>query len=371
MKVKAIFGTHAIYTELVNHPPKGVDYVGSIGKSEAKEYYVRKKKNRKFNQIFKFLRLPRFFPLKGKGYGLVHTSRGLLPLQLFSKKPWVMDIEHPASFTGLSMKRLKRKFTFFLVKRFLESKKCKKILPHVKASADILKETFNSKIINKKVEVLYPATHIPLFKKPKKDKNKIVLVSVLSLFEEKGGVVVLEVFKQLSQKYDNLELLIKADVPLKWKKKYNLKNIKYFPLRSHLLPREKLLEKFYASADIFFYPTLIDTFGYGFLDAMCCGLPIVTVNNYAVPEIVVDGKNGFVVDAGGSPKETWIDEKKWSFAQRQRIIKELFDSLVKLIENPSLRKKMSKESYYLVSKGKFSISYRNKQLIKTYKEALS
>lgn len=50
------------------------------------------------------------------------------------------------------------------------------------------------------------------------------------------------------------------------------------------------------SADIFVLPTLDDCFPLVLLEAMSCGLPIVSTRVGAIPEIVRDGADGFLVD---------------------------------------------------------------------------
>jgi glycosyltransferase involved in cell wall biosynthesis len=51
----------------------------------------------------------------------------------------------------------------------------------------------------------------------------------------------------------------------------------------------------YAEASIFCLPTLHETFGIVFIEAMAAGLPVVAVNDSAVPEVVRDGEDGLLV----------------------------------------------------------------------------
>ncbi|AFY57172.1 glycosyltransferase [Rivularia sp. PCC 7116] len=60
------------------------------------------------------------------------------------------------------------------------------------------------------------------------------------------------------------------------------------------------LKKLYASADIFVLPSLKETFGIVFLEAMHYGLPIITTNVSAMPELVEQGKNGILVPPADS-----------------------------------------------------------------------
>ncbi len=59
----------------------------------------------------------------------------------------------------------------------------------------------------------------------------------------------------------------------------------------------EIKEQLFYDADIFVFPTFypVETFGIVNLEAMQAGLPIVTTNHAAIPEVVEDGINGFIV----------------------------------------------------------------------------
>ena len=80
------------------------------------------------------------------------------------------------------------------------------------------------------------------------------------------------------------------------------------------------LKKLYASADIFVLPSFKETFGIVFLEAMHYGLPIITTNVSAMPELIEEGKNGFLVPPADSQS--------------------LAKAISKLIENPDLIEQM-------------------------------
>jgi glycosyltransferase involved in cell wall biosynthesis len=58
--------------------------------------------------------------------------------------------------------------------------------------------------------------------------------------------------------------------------------------------KKKLLE----GADIFVLPSYSEGFSIATLEALAYGLPVVTTNVGALPEIITDGENGFIVEPG-------------------------------------------------------------------------
>lgn len=66
--------------------------------------------------------------------------------------------------------------------------------------------------------------------------------------------------------------------------------IRVGPLRD----QARLLE-YYRQADLFILPTLYDTFGFVFCEAMSQGLPCIGSDFNAVPELITEGVNGYLV----------------------------------------------------------------------------
>jgi len=367
-------GEHPIYNTLVKFPPKKVKYLGlRKRKSESKLTIYERKKNIFRKAITKFtsaFRIPRMFIFKTNAE-LIHTSRGIIPL---NKKPWVMDIEHAKSFFDdhkvLYSERARR-----IVKKFLFSPSCKKIMPHCNIASKSLLFHFG-KELKEKIEVVYPAIEAR-YHNPNRNSEKIKILFIANKFFEKGGLEVLQTFKELEKKYD-VELIFKCKLPREFKVKFDSPNIVWLEKN---FSYQELFKKVYSKANIFVFPSYIDTFGYSLLEAMSVGLPIVATNIFAIPEIIEDGKNGFLVDASKyswsnvdgvmKPKFILNPEIRMKMYEKAKpeIVSQLLHKISLLIENSSLRTKMGRYGRSLIEKGKFSIKERNKKLRRIYEEA--
>ena len=65
---------------------------------------------------------------------------------------------------------------------------------------------------------------------------------------------------------------------------------KYVPPVPH-----NLLNQYYGQGSVFVFPSLAEGFGLVLLEAMACGIPVITTPNTAGPDILTDGVEGFIV----------------------------------------------------------------------------
>lgn len=66
-------------------------------------------------------------------------------------------------------------------------------------------------------------------------------------------------------------------------------------------PRSRQIEKFYAAADAFVFPSANDPFGLVVLEAMASGLPVFCSDQAGAAELITNGIDGFVI-----PLAQWI-----------------------------------------------------------------
>src|SRR5207302_9538993 len=85
------------------------------------------------------------------------------------------------------------------------------------------------------------------------------------------------------------------------------------------------LRPIYAAADIFILPTIYDPFSNACLEALACGLPVITTGSNAFIEIIEDGLHGSIVDHGGNlvglrdAIRLWVDPSRRAAARSANI----------------------------------------------------
>jgi glycosyltransferase involved in cell wall biosynthesis len=345
------------YKYLIGNPPSNIEYLNAKGQ---KGVISNKKKFLFLNFVKNLVRksvgylnlpLPNASIKKIKGeFDLIHCTHCIS----LGGRPWVADFEGAWQFWIGKKTKLGKK----IVMKNLLNKHCKKILPWTELAKKDIIDIFPE--IKDKVEVVYPA--VPFMKSTpnKKKKGKITILYAARYFWLKGGLIALETLKKIKESHD-VDIIFISDVPKEIKK--NFPEIKFIDLIS-----QKELFEYLKIADIFFYPSLVDTFGFSLLEAMAHKLPIISVNTSGTrsrKEILENGKTGFLIDFPRKELNYYSIQEP-----EKKLIGELFKKTVQLIENDKLRNSMAENCEKIIKNGKFSIKERNKKLEKIYSEAL-
>ena len=372
INVHILASSHPQFDEILDFPPRGVVFKTDRIKTKYHNWFNKFRINL-HHKLMAILPIPRLIKLKTDA-DIIHSTRGIL--QIRPNKPWIVDLESGGIFTSFNYGALNNPLTKKIIHDALASKNCKRILPQSEAAKLDLLKAIDCRDFMDKIEVLYLAMRPCKRKKKKRQDGKIILSYVGKFFWGKGGQDVLEAYKILTKKYKNVELRFKGDVPEEYQnlKLPGLKFIKRY------LSREKLFDVMYLNADIFVLPTTSDNYGVVFLEAMSAGLPLIGAKSFTVPELIEDGKNGFLVNNPYTWENYLLKGKRKGFRQKDyekdikkvhpEVVRQLVEKLSLLIKNKKLRDKMGQESRRIIEKGKLSINERNKKLLRIYREAL-
>ena len=137
-------------------------------------------------------------------------------------------------------------------------------------------------------------------------------------WQRKGGPLLLKAFEKVLKRIPDARLTILGCSP-----ETNLSNCRVLGEVS----KSEVMREF-GKATVFCLPTKREPFGMVFIEAMASRLPVVCTSVGATPDLIEDGKNGFLV-----PYEADV----------------LADRLVMLLENPDLARSFAEHGYRKVT----------------------
>jgi glycosyltransferase involved in cell wall biosynthesis len=182
---------------------------------------------------------------------------------------------------------------------------CDLVISPCRATADAVKKAMNIK--NFPLIYINNAIDIDLFKprtNPKESKQ-ILIGYVGKLRKAKGTDTLLEAFSNLARKYDHitLHLIGKQDYIKEYKANYGEFLIKDFPkiikdkiTFTDLIPRKELV-KYYQEFDLFVFPTRHDNLPNSVVEAMACGIPVISTKIGGIPELIGDNSPNILVNS--------------------------------------------------------------------------
>ena len=192
-------------------------------------------------------------------------------------------------------------------------------------------------IPEKKIVIIHPGVD-PIKFNPQLDSSSIkkkhniegkrIILTVSHLVKRKGHHNVLRALPQVLEKVPNIVYLIVGE----GEEEENLKGIvRDLKLKERVIfvgeVKEKEIPLYYAACDIFIMPSYeiekkgdVEGFGIAYLEASACGKPVVGGKSGGVPDAVIDGETGLLINP--------LD------------IDQIAQSLVKLLTNPELARRL-------------------------------
>ena len=129
-------------------------------------------------------------------------------------------------------------------------------------------------------------------KKLREKKTKFRIIYTGSISVRKGVIYLLDAFEELSLENSELILIGNVDEDLN-KKLIKFKKNKKIIFKKSIKQNE--LKNFYNVSDVFVLNSIEDGFGMVILQAMACGLPVITTRNTGGSEIIDNDKDGYVI----------------------------------------------------------------------------
>jgi colanic acid/amylovoran biosynthesis glycosyltransferase len=196
-----------------------------------------------------------------------------------------------------------------------------------------------------------------IFQVRKPSDRTVRILTIARLVEKKGVEYGIRAIAKLGQKFPNLEYQIVGDGPLKQNLQELIQelqignNVKLLGWK-----QQQEIAEILAQTHIFMAPSVTSQDGDGegipvvLMEAMACGMPIVSTMHSGIPELVEHGVSGFLV--------------------AERDVDALAEKLSYLIQNPETWEKIGAAGRAYVEKY-YNISRLNEQLVDTYRQLLN
>ncbi len=126
------------------------------------------------------------------------------------------------------------------------------------------------------------------------------IVTIAKHFRQKGGDIVAAAYKRLKPQYPQLSWTVVGELPDRETQMLPDVSCSGF-LRMSDPGQQRHLEAILSQADLLVHPTREDTNPLVLVEAASYGCPCITVNAFAIPELVLDGVTGILLPA---PAET-------------------------------------------------------------------
>lgn len=280
----------------------------------------------------------------------------------------IVVIHHPAPLIWFAMLLLlskKQKFSTIVYvhntyEEIIKRKKCYKYIynyllykvNHIIAISHFVKNSIinATRVNDDKVTVIYNGISLLRKKESTTHEDKVNLIFVGRLIEEKGVQVLLESLSLLKNKSEfYLQIVGNGTYEQelhKLTKEYGLEDCVKF------LGSRRDIENLLNDSDVFIHPAIWNEgFGITIVEAMSLGLLCIGTNKGAIPEIIKNDKNGYLVEPN-NPQEL------------ARILERLSVN-IDSVEIRSLREQALKDSQ------KYTITNLIKNLTYTYKKIIS
>jgi len=186
-------------------------------------------------------------------------------------------------------------------------KKCLLVSEVVVTNSNMVKEDFGKFYgtkVYEKCRVIYNGVDLKKFFPVNKEKkielrrslgipqDSAVILFVGSGYFRKGLIFLLKAMSLLPKEY--VLMVVGKEKRLKefkllTKKLQIDKRVFFFGAQRDVL-------KFYHAGDVFVLPTVYDPFSNTCLEALACGLPVITTIANGASELIINGKNGFTVE---------------------------------------------------------------------------
>jgi len=176
----------------------------------------------------------------------------------------------------------------------------------VTAVSEYLKEeTYKKFDIKKDIEVIPNFIDLDRFKRSNKGhfkkaicpEDEKVVTHVSNFREVKNVPDVISTFDRILKNGVEAKLLMVGDGPDRQRAENRCRELKICD-KVRFLGKQEQVEEVLSMSDLFLIPSGSETFGLAALEAMSCGVPVVSSNIGGLPEVNIHGETGYLCELG-------------------------------------------------------------------------
>lgn len=280
-------------------------------------------------------------------------------IPLVSRTPWVVTFESAIPRVHGRAKMLRN-----ILRKRLLSPQCLGIIAMSQWARNIVvHENPDWKELPKvleKMTLIYPTTAVrrPTPRTLGKDET-LEIVFVGNNFARKGGIVALRMAKKaaalgLKVKFHLVSAMLYAngnhtDHPDPQHYAEDLKNMDLPNVQFHGTLKNNEVQQLMERGHIHLLSTLHDTFGFSILEGFAWGLPALATNVCAIPEMVVNNENGFLIDLPRDGANRWRGLAQTEASDYWSVVNAAYDSMAEqgleaitaLVDHPESMERLS------------------------------
>lgn len=284
------------------------------------------------------------------GYGVLMMKAFDIPVVATVHHPLPIDKKTDLAYMDKTGARIHRILFYPFVMQHLVTRGMDRVIT---VSENAARETMGAfRVPREKIRVVYNGIDTEMFNSRDgvgKEKGRIIVVAN-SADRKKGIVYLLRAVQLLREEMDVKLTIVDKGLP---DNKYTPALVSRYGLDGSVTFTGRLsveeLVRHYSRAEVAAVPSLYEGFGLPAAEAMSCGVPVVSTNAGALPEVVEDGRGGILVQ----PRDS----------------RALAAAIRRLLTDEELRTEMGREGRRMV-KERFDWAEAAKRTVEVYQEVL-
>lgn len=172
-------------------------------------------------------------------------------------------------------------------------------------SHNLKQETLSNFNIQKEIDVIYNFVDVQRFQRKEKEHFKRMIapngeriITHVSNFRKVKRVDdVIKIFEKIRQEVPS-KLIMIGDGPERTEAEELVKQFCNLQTDVRFLGKQEQVEEIFSISDLFLLPSAYESFGLAALEAMACGIPVISSNAGGLPEINQQGVTGYLSDVG-------------------------------------------------------------------------